>query len=222
MSMLYSVIRIIPPMKLLHRIAYFSAVLFGLMWAGLLIQKLYICANDQAWELLPAPQCHLGESVGIVELVSKYIITHWPPRCAEDLLQTADFISDGVLVVIPLRLLWGVNMPRHMRKLLFSIFSASILVTVVSIIHAVYLLGPSGLLEGLTANVEVRILSSAMENHRLINDSVFCITDSRQPCGYCDTHIPSCQKRRRHRKCLIREFGLKCNTCWHLWSTRTR
>jgi hypothetical protein len=48
-------------------------------------------------------------------------------------------------------------MPRSQRKLLFCIFSASILVTVVSIVHAVYLLGPSGLLEGLTANVEVDV-----------------------------------------------------------------
>jgi hypothetical protein len=71
MSMLYSVIRIIPPMMLLRRIAYFSAVLFGCMWAALLAQKVYICAHDRAWEMLPAPQCHLGESVGILELVSK-------------------------------------------------------------------------------------------------------------------------------------------------------
>lgn len=66
-----------------------------------------------------------------------------------------DFIADGILVGIPLRLLWSVKLPHNMRKLLFSIFSASILVTVVSVVHAVFLLGPSGLLEGLTANVEV-------------------------------------------------------------------
>ena len=65
-------------------------------------------------------------------------------------------------MAIPLRLLWGVNMPRNMRKLLFSIFSASVLVSAVSVVHATYLLGPSGLLEGLTANVEVCI------NHHFI------------------------------------------------------
>jgi len=71
--------------------------------------------------------------------------------------QIADFIADGILVAIPFRLLWGVNMPKNMRKLLFSIFSASLLVTIVSIIHAVFLMGPSGLLEGLTANVECAV-----------------------------------------------------------------
>ena len=70
MSMLYSVIRIIPPMMTLRRIAYFCAVLFGCMWAALLIQKVTICARNRAWEQLPAPQCHLGKSVGIVELIS--------------------------------------------------------------------------------------------------------------------------------------------------------
>jgi hypothetical protein len=88
-----------------------------------------------------------------------------PTQHTEELLQIADFIADGILVAIPLRLLWDVNMPKHMRKLLFCIFSASILVTAVSIVHAVYLLGPSGLLEGLTANVEVRILFSTRGRH---------------------------------------------------------
>jgi len=68
-----------------------------------------------------------------------------------------DFIADAILVAIPLRLLWGVNLPRSQRILLFSIFSASILVTIVSVVHAAYLLGPSGLLEGLTANVECAV-----------------------------------------------------------------
>lgn len=71
MSMLYSVIRIIPPGMFLRRCAYCCAVLFFCMWAALLTQKTYICGHDRAWELLKLPQCHLGDSVGIVELVSK-------------------------------------------------------------------------------------------------------------------------------------------------------
>jgi len=87
MSMLYSVIRIIPPMMTLRRIAYCCAVLFGCMWAALLIQKVYICAHHKAWERLPAPQCHLGESVGIMELISKYSITHYE-RTRTNMLMT--------------------------------------------------------------------------------------------------------------------------------------
>lgn len=47
-------------------------------------------------------------------------------------------------------------MPKPQRRLLFSVFAASILVTLVSIVHAYFVLGPSGLSEALTANVEVR------------------------------------------------------------------
>jgi len=77
---------------------------------------------------------------------------------AEEFLKIADCISDGILVAIPLRLIWDVNLPRDFRHLLFATFSASVLVTIVSIVHAVFLLGPSGYLEGVTANVEVRAL----------------------------------------------------------------
>jgi hypothetical protein len=76
MSILYSVIRIIPLMMSLRRVARFCAVLFGCMWAALLIQKSYICGHDRAWELEKAPQCRLGLSVGILELVSKYSIPY--------------------------------------------------------------------------------------------------------------------------------------------------
>ena len=67
----------------------------------------------------------------------------------------ADFIADGILIILPLCLLWRVNLPRHIRSPLYSIFSASILVTVASIVHACFLLGPSGLKEALAAEVEV-------------------------------------------------------------------
>jgi hypothetical protein len=52
-----------------------------------------------------------------------------------------------------------------MRTLLFAIFSASALVTIVSVIHAVFVLGPSGYLEGVTANLEVRIPFSVEKYH---------------------------------------------------------
>jgi len=135
-------------------------------------------------------------------------------------MRTADFISDGILVVLPLRLLWRVNMPKHMRKLLFSIFSASILVTVVSVVHAVYLLGPSGLLEGLTANVEVCIPFFSRKYHGLTDDTVCRVIDSCQPCGGRDTHISSPQKRRRRGSRIVRRIGHKYNTLGHRWSQK--
>lgn len=48
-------------------------------------------------------------------------------------------------------------MQRAQRRLLFSVFAASIFVTLVSIVHAYFVLGPSGLSEALTANVEASV-----------------------------------------------------------------
>jgi hypothetical protein len=71
MSLLYSAIRIIPHAMTLRRVAYFCAILFGCMWATLVIQKAYICGHDTAWEDTQKPQCYLGVPVGILELISK-------------------------------------------------------------------------------------------------------------------------------------------------------
>jgi len=79
MSLLYSAIRIIPTTTrmTLRRIAYASAILFGCMWLSIIADKLFICIHDTSWEMAKNPQCHLGFSVGILELVSKYIHRHW-------------------------------------------------------------------------------------------------------------------------------------------------
>lgn len=72
MSMLFSVIRIIPHKQPLRRFAFYCAALFVGMWAALLCQKIYICGRDTSWMHLSVPQCHLGKHVGITELVSKW------------------------------------------------------------------------------------------------------------------------------------------------------
>ncbi|TFK56501.1 hypothetical protein OE88DRAFT_26630 [Heliocybe sulcata] len=137
MSQLFSVIRLIPEFMKMRKVAYGMVVMFGAMWAALVIQKVVICKQDTSWYNTPKPQCHLGHAVGSTELAM-------------------DFISDAMLVLVPLRLLWGVSMQHTHRKLLFSIFSASLFTTIVSAVHAYFELGPSGLLEAITANVEVR------------------------------------------------------------------
>lgn len=94
---------------------------------------------------------------------------------------TADIVGDIILIIIPLRLLWGLSVSRTRYRLLMAIFCASVFTTIVSVIHgcvsnlsrystiytlfthqtsgycSVFVLGPSGLLEAITANVEVNI-----------------------------------------------------------------
>jgi hypothetical protein len=67
-------------MTRLRRIAYFCVILFGAMWTALVIQKTYVCAHDTAWERTRAPQCHLGVSVGILELISRCSVPY-PVQC---------------------------------------------------------------------------------------------------------------------------------------------
>lgn len=70
---------------------------------------------------------------------------------------TADFLADTLLVILPLLLLWKITLPKQQRRLILILFSASILTLVVSVVHAVFLIGPTYLLEGVTAEIEVSV-----------------------------------------------------------------
>jgi hypothetical protein len=65
-------------------------------------------------------------------------------------------VADAILLVLPIRLITSVTTPFAQRRLLLCVFSASVLTTLTSIVHAYYLIRVAGLVEGLTANVEVR------------------------------------------------------------------
>ncbi|KAJ7838179.1 hypothetical protein B0H14DRAFT_2588739 [Mycena olivaceomarginata] len=113
MSVIFSVIRLVPEQLKLRKITTYFAAVFALCWIGLLVQKIRICASNKSWYELDKPQCHLGYGVAALELITG---------------------------------------PTF--RMLFIIFASSLLTTFVSIIHAIMLLGPSGLLEGLTAQAE--------------------------------------------------------------------
>jgi len=139
MSVIFSVLRIIPPHLRLRKITAGFAALFAMMWMGLLAQKTYRCAKDKSWYHLPSPQCHLGTQVAVLELCT-------------------DLIADVVLAAVPISLLRAVKaIDVRQRNLVIIIFAASLLTTLASIVHAVFLLGPSGLLEATTAQAEAAV-----------------------------------------------------------------
>ena len=72
MAILCSIIRLIPYMMRMRYYAYTAAVLFGCMWAALLILKLYTCETNNTWKLGPGVQCVLGSTVAALELTSTY------------------------------------------------------------------------------------------------------------------------------------------------------
>lgn len=56
-------------------------------------------------------------------------------------------------------MLWDVRLPAHERRLIRALFSASILTTLVSVVHTLFVIGPTHLLEGVSANLEVCVIS---------------------------------------------------------------
>lgn len=73
MSILFSIMRIIPQLMTLRRYTYFGAVLFFGMWLAVLARKLDICTHDQTWQHKKNVQCTLGKSVGALELASQSV-----------------------------------------------------------------------------------------------------------------------------------------------------
>jgi len=135
MSILFSVVRVIPPAGRLLKFAYASACLFACMWVTLIIQKAVICERNDAWKLGPRTQCRLGSSVATLEVAN-------------------DCVSDAILIFIPIRLLWDASIKKGDRKLLMSVFSASLLTTIISIVHDLYLFTSNRDMEAIMAHVE--------------------------------------------------------------------
>ncbi|KIJ63209.1 hypothetical protein HYDPIDRAFT_113820 [Hydnomerulius pinastri MD-312] len=114
-SILISIVRVSQPSPRSKRVATLIGVSFGLMWLVLSIQKLEICLHNS---------CMIGHSVAIAQIIT-------------------DSIADILLVALPIRFLRNVKLSRKRRILISSAFSATILITVVTILHSVVLFGPS-------------------------------------------------------------------------------
>ncbi|KAE9406582.1 hypothetical protein BT96DRAFT_1051323 [Gymnopus androsaceus JB14] len=60
-SLMLSIVRLIPPLFTLRRISEWAAVSFSLICVGILTSKIYVCASDESWYNMPHPQCDLGK-----------------------------------------------------------------------------------------------------------------------------------------------------------------
>ena len=49
----------------------------------------------------------------------------------------ADYIAVSILVVLPLRMLWRVNLPRRQRRMILSLFAASVVLAFGALFHTV-------------------------------------------------------------------------------------
>ncbi|KAH7906779.1 hypothetical protein BJ138DRAFT_580605 [Hygrophoropsis aurantiaca] len=115
LSIAFSFIRIAKPAPELRRFAHGVALAFVLMWIILVGQKIYVCSRRA---------CQMGSRVAISQLVT-------------------DSVSDSILVALPFALLRGVRISRNARILILCAFSASILITAVTIAFSALLFVPS-------------------------------------------------------------------------------
>lgn len=93
--------------------------LFLCLWAGVVAQKAWNYGRNTSWY----------QTTGRVHS----FITR--PMVVFELM--TDCLSDTILVVLPLRLLWSLKLPKRQKRMIFAIFSSSIVVTVISIFRGV-------------------------------------------------------------------------------------
>jgi len=139
LSILFSIIRIVPE-KTQKRFLYRTAIAFVVVLVFLLAQVFWVCERPHhtSWKNAPNPQCSLGLQVAVCQLVT-------------------DIISDVLLIFVPVRLLARTNLERGLKIRLLIIFSAAMLTTVVSLVHAAYLLEVRGIDAIVSALVEVSV-----------------------------------------------------------------
>ncbi|KAF8639007.1 hypothetical protein AX17_001786 [Amanita inopinata Kibby_2008] len=123
LSLLFSIIRIDPHPRR-RRWLYFVASLFLIICILLIGQLYWVCEPEPGWKTLKIPQCHLNLSVAVFQM-------------------TTDILADAALLITPV-LLFRILSDQWLRYRLIAIFSTCIITTIVSLVHASYVLTTSG------------------------------------------------------------------------------
>lgn len=69
----------------------------------------------------------------------------------------ADFIGDATLVILSLKLLWSVKLPRRQRRMILLTFSSNTVMSMSSLLHAIAEVTYDQNLELISTNLEVRL-----------------------------------------------------------------
>ncbi|KAJ6561202.1 hypothetical protein DFH09DRAFT_505009 [Mycena vulgaris] len=123
LSILFSIIRI-DPNGSRRRFLLGVALLFTATCLILIAQLFWVCERKHQWKDAATPQCPLSRQVVIFQLIF-------------------DVVSDTILIIAPLQLLWHLE-DRVLRRRLCIIFSTCIITTIVSLVHAAMILTGGG------------------------------------------------------------------------------
>lgn len=136
-SILLTVVRLTAP-GTLRKILMRTTMVFVILWAVLSVQVLLTCEDEPGWKTEPRPQCNLGKNVAIAQIIT-------------------DVFGDSVLILAPFRLIYKVRLTKAQKIRILAIFSTSTITTVVSLVHAYYILSNEGLKEAMAAMVETSV-----------------------------------------------------------------
>ncbi|OJA09699.1 hypothetical protein AZE42_05570 [Rhizopogon vesiculosus] len=110
LSIIFSVLRLTNHL-VQKQVIYLIAVCFACMWSALLAQKLTMCTFHS---------CEMNKSFALSQLIT-------------------DIVADIALVAAPLQLLGDMALSRNRKILVLSTFSASFLITAITIPHNIML-----------------------------------------------------------------------------------
>ncbi|KAG2066007.1 hypothetical protein BDR04DRAFT_1059920 [Suillus decipiens] len=135
LSILFTIVRLTAPGTFIRRVLVSTAIIFGFVWVLLFSQLWWICEKFPSWKTQSRPQCNLGKSVAITQMIT-------------------DVLGDSVLIFTPFCLIYNIKLSRPQKIRVLSVFSASSITTVVSLTHAYYIFSDGGLKVIMAAIVE--------------------------------------------------------------------
>ncbi|KAG9312703.1 hypothetical protein JVU11DRAFT_7126 [Chiua virens] len=122
MSILFSIIRISQGEPRLLKVTYACVVFYVVVWTVLIAQKVAQCAFDPSWHhrkvLSGKPFCLVSAEISIFEF-------------------TTDCVAVSIIVVIPLRMLWRVKLPKRQRRMILCLFASSVLLAFGALFHMI-------------------------------------------------------------------------------------
>ncbi|KAG2048759.1 hypothetical protein BDR06DRAFT_1070993, partial [Suillus hirtellus] len=159
-SILFSIVRIVYATQHLRRLMFCLAGLFLGFWAGLVAQK--------AW--------HYGHNTSWYHTTGRVHNLMTRPMIIFELI--TDCLSDAILIILPLRLLWSLRLPKRQKRMILAIFSSSIIVTIISIFRGVCQILKYITVLALTTDLEVQSILCFKGYFNL------SVERTRQPCRF--------------------------------------
>ncbi|TFK39724.1 hypothetical protein BDQ12DRAFT_773769 [Crucibulum laeve] len=150
---------------LMTRLTVALPFLFAFFAVVGLLQQSIVCGKNTAWYHAPPFVCQVSRSGSFIALA-------------------CDIIADLALIIIPLRMFWGVSLPCLQHRLILCGFAASCFTVIVSIICVIFVLGKlhlgetQGLIGGAVSLIACNFLIIITSFYRMGRDTGSSTTET--------------------------------------------